>query len=210
MNNLNYDARGLLLFTLVFYNSCPNLISMPVSIKALPFQILQSNVFKGRFPCVFSDSSCEYYSRWEVKRKQGVGQMKKIQPQTNQKQRKKEFKELQSHFIINTFEVLIQIISSWTSEDCICVKQNLTTWFWHGCVLYLCGNSCLDVSTSSTVLTIFSLKLSFSGFWGILNKVHWVKYKQQQLLFRYPSFWQYMVTPMIDFQKKRILGEWQH
>lgn len=92
----------------------------------------------------------------------------------NQKQRKKRFEQIQSHSIVNIFEVLIQIITSWTSEDRICVKQNLTTWFWHSSALYLCANSYLDVSTSSTVPTIFSLKLSFLG---ILNKVHWVKYK---------------------------------
>lgn len=86
MNNLNYDSHGLLQCTLVFYNFWQNLISTPVSMKTLSLQILQSNVFRSRFPCVFSDSSCEYCLRLEIKRKQGVSgtdEKKQNNPENN-------------------------------------------------------------------------------------------------------------------------------
>lgn len=135
MNNLNYESHGLLQCTLVFCNSWQNLISTPVSTKTLSLQILQSNVLKGRFPFVFCDSSCEYYFRLEVERKQGVGQIKK-KKSLNQKQGEKEFKQIQSRSIINIFMVLI--ITSWTSKDCIWVKHNLTTWFLLLLLLWFC------------------------------------------------------------------------
>lgn len=60
--------------------------------------------------------------------------------------------------------MLIQIITSWTSEDCICVKQNLTTWFSH--------NSALCVQTPTWV-RVPLLQFSLYSVWNYDSVAFW-------------------------------------